>query len=568
MPALVVLALAMTLATGGGCRNGAGQPTGIVLEIQSQYAVPQEIDGIHVTVTSQVGTGSSASTAQDLDITFDLAAQPAAGTYTLPARMALVPNGSGNGPVHVVVSGLLGGKTFVKRSATLTFYPENWILLSLNLLKVCNNVTCSGANTSCNDKGMCTDDTVAAMNLPAYVKGSTPTPIDAGTGPATGGQGGATTGAAGHGGAGGTVDAAMDVRDAGSPDSARCDASCVDGQTTCAPGGGGVLTCMKGSDGCLAFVPTVTCGTHQTCTMPAGAATCQCIKDVNCSAAGKTCADLTKEITCTADGQGCFYPSQPAACTHQTCFSVTPPAGSCGGVCAQGETRCSDDSNNIAQKCGATGQWETNVVCGTTSICRRGACLASCGMLVAPKPTDALPFAVDSEYDTSGFFGDGNALVLNAAPDACQPAGGRASATALGTCRAITYQPTGMAGALGFSGVSWLFPTQNYSTKAGYPIPPGATKVTFQARGALGYERVGFGAGIPPPPNGSNSCADTFFFPNANVTLTAAWAKYTLPALPANGTVGGVIDAFSLAVDQADNGSAAVTFYLDDIRWE
>jgi hypothetical protein len=194
----ILFPMLLGLSVAVGCHGDAApQPTGIVLEVQSEYAVPTGLNGLHVTVT---GLTSGGFTKTALDQTFDLG--PGAGQYTLPARMALVPVGEGDGHVHVDVKGLLNTATVVERSATLTFFSEHWVLLTLTLGKTCSHVSCPAEQTCAPEDGTCHADAVTASTLPMYVKNSTPTMTGTGGsgGSNVGGQGG---GAAGHGGASG-----------------------------------------------------------------------------------------------------------------------------------------------------------------------------------------------------------------------------------------------------------------------------------------------------------------------------------------------------------------------------
>ena len=131
-------------------------------------------------------------------------------------------------------------------------------------------------------------------------------------------------------------------------------------------------------------------------------------------------------------------------------------------------------------------------------------------------------------------------------PDACatRPAG------AVGNCSTWRFTPNAVTPA--WAGVSW-------STKwdAGYTHPPvciadGATKVTFQARGAAGGEQVTFsGAGSAEVP----------------MTLTNAWKQYSLSLVGVtyNTTVDGVEAGFFW---KAEPGAGTITFFIDDIQIE
>lgn len=227
----------------------------------------------------------------------------------------------------------------------------------------------------------------------------------------------------------------------------------------------------------------------------------------------------------------------------------------------------------------------------------------------APTPgTGALPFAVDSKFIASGYEGD--AVGLAPSPGAISmpakmgdptcngmPRGGNG----LGTCHTIIYTPltpgtpigypTG-ATSMGWAGVAWQYPVNNWGTSPGYVIPAGATKVSLYAKGAVGGETVSFWAGAIAA--GGTLCSDPFPSggnPMATATLTTAWTQYTMPITgdyaagvitafgyslanqnpPGAGTGdAGAADATAAEAGAADGGSGfpTVTFYVDDIEWQ
>jgi hypothetical protein len=167
-----------------------------------------------------------------------------------------------------------------------------------------------------------------------------------------------------------------------------------------------------------------------------------------------------------------------------------------------------------------------------------------------------------------------------------------------GTCHTVIYTalapgtpigyPTG-ATSVGWAGVAWQYPINNFGMSVGYAIPAGAAKVSFYAKGAVGGETVSFYAANIAP-GGMAVCNDAFASgtnPAAKLTLTPTWTQYTMPItgtyatgiitgfgyslndqIPTGDGDGGVADAG--AKDGGDAGSAypPVTFYIDDIVWE
>jgi hypothetical protein len=399
--------------------------------------------------------------------------------------------------------------------------------------------------------------------LPVDVTGSPPdaaadaASVGGSGGGASGGASGNQGGAGSNGNAGSVTDGAVDTPyEAGS----CLGTTCTEGQTTCTSTG--VATCKRGGDGCLAYVVTTTCGPHQTCVTAAQGPKCQCNQDPMCSASGTTCASATKLVTCAQDAQQCVYMQSTAVCpSDKTCVQTPQTGGACTGPCGPGQKSCSVD--NVAQACGPTGQPVPVTACGT-AVCRRGSCLGTC-VLRAPNPNDTIPFAVDSAFVAGEYYGDPNTATNTGYGGPC-PVVGRSSATAVGSCWSVTYQPSAAIGSMGFAGVAWIYPDKNYATQSGYPIPSQARQVSFQARGAVGNEKVNFSAGQAAPPAGTVNCGDSFIV-SIPVTLTAGWSKYVMP-VPADATVGGVIDAFGWEANQTDNPGGPITFYIDDIRWE
>jgi hypothetical protein len=184
-----------------------------------------------------------------------------------------------------------------------------------------------------------------------------------------------------------------------------------------------------------------------------------------------------------------------------------------------------------------------------------------------------LPFAVDSTpgFVASGYEGD-LSFVKEAADKTC--GANRAPATPLlGKCHTFTYS-LGYDGGVGWAGVVWQFPTNNWGAKPGFLIPPGATKVTFWVRGMTGMESVSFsagGIGYQGVATAADPCADTVDGKVAAMTLPTTWTKVTITLTGTNTPVsysGGVISGFSWLAHGAGQGNLqTMTFYVDDIEW-
>jgi hypothetical protein len=182
-----------------------------------------------------------------------------------------------------------------------------------------------------------------------------------------------------------------------------------------------------------------------------------------------------------------------------------------------------------------------------------------------------LPFAVDSQFAPSGYMGDGAATgVVTMLPatmaDSKDCNGDRSSAAALGLCHTVTYAPlaaTVTPAPLGWAGVYWQYPANNWGTKAGFTIPPGATKVTFYAKGAAGGELIGFLAGGII--NMGSAYSDSLSVKSPTITLTTTWTQYSMDITGQTYTqvLGGF--AWTMAAPAAGGTSK---FYIDDIEWQ
>jgi hypothetical protein len=175
--------------------------------------------------------------------------------------------------------------------------------------------------------------------------------------------------------------------------------------------------------------------------------------------------------------------------------------------------------------------------------------------------TGTLPLPVDEQYFTSGFMGDGPDVVMTPAKpgDNTDCNGQRSGASAAGSCHQIVYTPKGTNK---WAGVFWQSPPNNWGEKPGFPIPSGATKVTFQAKGAAGGEKVTFqvgGIADSAKPNQDTVKVSTI------VTLTTTWTPYTIDL--SGQSYMKVLGGFCWSMGAADAGTAA-TFFVDDIQWK
>jgi hypothetical protein len=184
-------AVVATTAALIGC-GGSSPQTGIVVEITSDLAVPDELPAVQVMITT--ATGSTV-----YDQPFPLGP----GQQTLPLRVGVQPQGSANSPFRILAIGHRGPQVVVSRSATLQFVSGRVLRLPLPLLSTCRAVSCPNPTETCRENGVCGSDTVDPGSLPDYRPGS------GGVGGVSsggrGGNGGGGIGGGGRGGAGGSA---------------------------------------------------------------------------------------------------------------------------------------------------------------------------------------------------------------------------------------------------------------------------------------------------------------------------------------------------------------------------
>ena len=164
-------------------------------------------------------------------------------------------------------------------------------------------------------------------------------------------------------------------------------------------------------------------------------------------------------------------------------------------------------------------------------------------------PPDSLPFAVDEWFYPSGYMGDGE---LGGVDDQEICATDR-PVDARGTCHRFTWTPP--TSSMGWAGVYWQHPDQNWGSLAGLRVPVGASAVRFTAWGETGGEVVSFVAGMADP--------DGFERKLDGVVLSTTPTEYTLDLSTAS--YGKVVGGFGWV---AEGSTSAITFTVDNITWE
>ncbi len=161
----------------------------------------------------------------------------------------------------------------------------------------------------------------------------------------------------------------------------------------------------------------------------------------------------------------------------------------------------------------------------------------------------ALPYTVNDGFQPSGWQGDTAAISSPVvAPDPCAA---RAPGS-VGNCTAWRFTPNATTPA--WAGVSWSKMWDANFIHDPVCVADGATKMTFQARGAVGGESVTF------------SAAGAAELP---LTLTAAWKEYqvSLVGVQYNTAADGVDSGFFWKAGPATPGGAPLTFFVDDIQF-
>jgi hypothetical protein len=138
--------------------------TGIVVEVWSDLAIPNQLSGVRIDVSDDKGSSSE---------TFLLTSRS-----QLPVHLALVPGGAKDAALTIKAVGLLGGADIVWQAAHVAFVPGEGKLLQLVLESRCAGAGCSAVQSCA--AGVCV--VVPTINsLRDYDPKATPVEPDAGT---------------------------------------------------------------------------------------------------------------------------------------------------------------------------------------------------------------------------------------------------------------------------------------------------------------------------------------------------------------------------------------------------
>lgn len=130
--------LALTLAA--ACSQSADPVTELVVVVDSDLAVPAELDEISVRATGPDGTAQMAS------------ARLGVGMTPLPRALVLNHEAGLLGPLQVRVEGKRGGGSVVTRDAQASFVVGKSLVLPLHLVAACRARRCTGDQT-CTEYG-------------------------------------------------------------------------------------------------------------------------------------------------------------------------------------------------------------------------------------------------------------------------------------------------------------------------------------------------------------------------------------------------------------------------------
>lgn len=175
-----------------------------------------------------------------------------------------------------------------------------------------------------------------------------------------------------------------------------------------------------------------------------------------------------------------------------------------------------------------------------------------------PPPEDCssfAPLAVDTAFLATGWMGEAPTAVLFV-----DCAGTRATPSALGNCHTVTYAVPAMD-SMGWAGISWQNPQDYWEDPpapfVGYPMPCGATKIVFYAKGEVGGEKVDFWGGNA-----------AYQAKKSGVALSTEWTRIEMPfaGTPDDNVTLGF--GWAMGAEAAGGPGQTAIFHLDDIHWE
>ncbi|MCB9594069.1 MAG: hypothetical protein H6719_15150 [Sandaracinaceae bacterium] len=363
---------ALSIALTFGCQS---ELTEIVVVVDSDLAVPGELDAVEVSVTGSMVMTASGS----------LSEQP------LPRSVGLVHGGGSLGPITIRAIGTQGGATVTEAVARTSFVRGRTLVLPLVLERRCRGVSCAADQTCA--AGACASADVDPTTLADWT--GLPDRIDGGVActPATEACNGMDDDCDDR------IDETFDFRTDPS-NCGRCGQSCdtiPNASGSCASSVCQLDACDDGfgdcnadaTDGCEASLRTATdcggCGTP--CTFPGATGDCATgtcalgacdpgLGDCNADPADGCETALDALPTCGACDGTCAIANGTPSCVMGACAVASCDAGfdDCNGDASDG---CETPLNTLTD-CGGCGT-ACSITDGTGS-CDTGTCeVASCG---------------------------------------------------------------------------------------------------------------------------------------------------------------------------------------------
>jgi hypothetical protein len=209
----------------------------------------------------------------------------------------------------------------------------------------------------------------------------------------------------------------------------------------------------------------------------------------------------------------------------------------CSGQATEGDT-CAEGEVLVGESC-------VTLDDGDTDTARRSPSDGGDSSGAAVNDPTTLPWAVDAHWTASGYIGDGE-IPGNVEPTDCATR----APNAVGDCHGFLYN----GGAIGWAGVLWQYPANNWGDIPGKTIPSGATFLNVVAWIDAGSHPVTFQAG---------SDLDAFSV-STKVTLSTTPTRVWIDLRES--TVDEAIIAFGWTADALETGN--LTVYVDDLRIE
>ncbi len=435
---------------GVSCTDGSA--TQVVVLMNTDYAVPAEVDRVRARVSKIVQTGAGQEEVETWLRVFPVSngTQAEAGVFELPATFGILPEASDvDREIVIELEALASGRegVLVSRRVKTGFISGQALLVRMLLHRACADVTClEGTSCGCPDDASC--ETPACMDewLPPEdlerIDDPGTLPVDAGM-PATD--------------AGTEPDAGMDDGgiDCEAPLSI-CGLDCVNTQTdprycgdcaTTCPGG---HVCELGScvDPGDCRTNGVGCSGFTYCDEASGECLRGCTSDTQCTGQHETCDTDTRDCVCSSGFEQCDFrcvdtQADPRYCGD--CVTSCPAGDVCDlGICrdpgdcrtngngCSGFTYCDEASGECLLGCEVDGQCmgehevcDTGIhdcVCGSGyhqcgAVCVSDLDAATCGASCTPCPAPPNSIAI-CFLGTCGFVCDDN---FERCEDACCP---------------------------------------------------------------------------------------------------------------------------------------------------